>query len=105
MTPLHQQMIDAMRQHGFSVRTHQSYLYAVNDLARHYRRSPEQLSVDELQDYFKHLVIERSLSGAMCRVYFHAVRFFYLQVLKLSITHIFVKYSARGADVGVFRTF
>ncbi len=82
MTPLRQQMIDAMRQRGFSVRTHQSYLSAVSDLARHYGRSPEQLSVDELQDYFKHLVIERSLSGATCRVYFHAVRFLYLQVLK-----------------------
>ena len=81
MTPLRQPMIDAMRQRGFSVRTHQSYLSAVSDLARHYRRSPEQLSVDELQDYFKHLVIERSLSGATCRVYFHAVRFLYLQVL------------------------
>ena len=82
MTPLRQQMIDAMRQRGFSVRTHQSYLAAVSDLAHYYRRSPAELSVDELQAYFKYLALERELSGASCRLYLHALRFFYLQVLK-----------------------
>ncbi len=82
MTPLRQQMIEAMQQRGFSVRTHQSYLAAVSDLARYYRRSPAQLNVDELQDYFKYLVVERGLSGASCRLYLNAVRFLYLQVLK-----------------------
>jgi len=82
MTPLRQQMIDAMRQRGFAARTHQSYLAAVRDLARYYRRSPAELSVDELQSYFKYLALERELSGASCRLYLNAVRFLYLQVLK-----------------------
>ena len=82
MTPLRQQMIDAMRQRGFSPRTHKSYLAAVSDLARYYRRSPAKLSVEELQSYFKHLALERELSGASCRLYLNALRFFYLQVLK-----------------------
>jgi integrase len=82
MTALRQQMIDAMRQRGFSVRTHQSYLSAVSHLARHYGRAPDRLSLDELRAYFKHLAIERALSGASCRLHLHAVRFFYLQVLK-----------------------
>ena len=30
--------------HGFSVRTHESYLRAVTDLARYYRRSPDTLN-------------------------------------------------------------
>jgi integrase/recombinase XerD len=84
MTPLRQQMIEAMRQRGFSVRTHQSYLAAVSDLARYHGRSPAQLSVDELQTYFRYLALERKLSGASCRLYLNAVRFFYLQVLKWS---------------------
>jgi len=75
-------MIDAMRQRGFSVRTHQSYLAAVSDLARYYRRCPARLSVDELQAYFKYLALERGLSGASCRLYLNAARFFYLQVVK-----------------------
>jgi site-specific recombinase XerD len=75
-------MIEAMQQRGFSLRTHQSYLAAVSDLARYYHRSPAQLSLDDLQAYFKYLAIERSLSGASCRLYLNAVRFLYLQVLK-----------------------
>src|SRR5690554_2360835 len=81
MTPLRQTMIQAMCQHGFSPRTQHSYLYVVTALARYYRRSPDQLEVDDLQAYFNYLVQERSLSPASCRVYLHGIRFLYLQVL------------------------
>jgi len=43
MTALPQQMISAMRQRGFAIRTHQSYLYAVQDLARYFHQPPDQL--------------------------------------------------------------
>lgn len=82
MTLLRQQMIAAMRQRGFSERTHKSYLAAVTALARYYRRSPAQLSVPELQAYFNYLAQERELSGASCRLYLNGIRFLYLQVLK-----------------------
>jgi integrase len=81
MTPLRQQMIDAMQLRGFAVRTHKSYLSAVTDLARHYRRSPDRLSIEEIQAYFMYLAKERGLSGASCRLYLNAIRFLYLQVL------------------------
>ena len=81
MTPLRQTMIQAMCQHGFSPRTQQSYLYVVTALARYYRRSPDQLQVDDLQAYFNYLIQERSLSPASCRLYLHGIRFLYLQVL------------------------
>ncbi len=83
MTPLRQQMIDAMTVRGFSPRTHQSYLYCVTDLARHFKRSPEHITLKEIQNYFLYLVKERQLSDASCRVYLHAIRFLYLKVLKL----------------------
>ncbi len=82
MTPLRQKMIDAMRVRGFSMRTHQSYLAAVTELARYTHRSPDQLKVEELQVFFKYLAIERELSGASCRLYLNAIRFLYLQVLE-----------------------
>lgn len=75
-------MIGAMRQRGFSIRTHQSYLAAVRDLARYYRRSPDAITVDELQVFFNHLAQERNLSPASCRLYLNGIRFLYLQVLK-----------------------
>ncbi len=51
MTRLRQQMIDAMRQRGYSVRTHQAYLAAVTSWAAYYHWSPDRLSVQEIKDY------------------------------------------------------
>ncbi|AKH20887.1 integrase [Sedimenticola thiotaurini] len=81
MTSLRQQMIEAMQQHGFSPRTHECYLRAVTDLARFSHRSPDQLTTDDLQAYFAHLVRERQLANASCRLYLNGIRFFYLKVL------------------------
>ncbi len=81
MTKLRQAMIDAMVVRGFSTRTHRSYLDAVAGLAMHYHRSPNQLSTDEIQRYFLHLVKDRHLSPATCRVVLNGIRFFYNEVL------------------------
>ena len=81
MTKLRQQMIEAMRQRGYSVRTHQAYIAAVRGLAGYYHRSPDRLSVEEVKEYFRHLAVERGLSGSSCRQHLHAARFFYQQVL------------------------
>jgi site-specific recombinase XerD len=75
-------MIEAMQQRGFSERTHEAYLYAVSELARYFGRSPSALGIDELQAFFKHLAVERCLSGSSCRVYLHGIRFLYLHVLQ-----------------------
>jgi site-specific recombinase XerD len=82
MTPLRQAMVKAMRQRGFSNRTHKSYLGAVQALAKYYHQSPDQLSRADLQRYFEYLVQQRSLSGATCRLYLNGIRFLYLQVLQ-----------------------
>ena len=71
MTALRQKMIAAMRQRGFAQRTHTTYLMVVTDLARYFHRSPDTLSTDDLQHFFNHLVQERGLSAASCRVYLH----------------------------------
>ena len=81
MTILRQQMIEAMQQRGFAKVTHESYLRAVTDLARYTRRSPDQLAVDDIKAYFGHLVRERDLASASCRLYLNGIRFLYLQVL------------------------
>lgn len=81
MTPLRQAMIDAMQQRGFSVRTHRSYLYAVEGLAAYYRRSPDQLANDDIQEYFEYLVQQRDLAPATCRLMLNGVVFLFRQVL------------------------
>jgi hypothetical protein len=49
--------------------------------ARHYHRSPDTLSLEEIERYFVHLATQRHLSGASCRLFLNGVRFLYLQVL------------------------
>ena len=81
MTQLRQKMIGAMRQRGFSPRTHESYLYAVNGLSRYWRVSPDRLTADQIQQYLEYLVQERGLAPASCRLQKNGIRFFYLHVL------------------------
>ena len=79
--PLYQKMLDAMQLRGFSPRTEQSYQIAITGLARYYQRPPNQISIEEIQQYFLYLVKERQLAPASCHVYLNGIRFFYLQVL------------------------
>ena len=51
MIPLRQRMITAMQMHGYSPRTHESYLAAGRGLAKYTHRSPESLSHDDLRAY------------------------------------------------------
>ena len=81
MTKLRQAMIDAMLVRGFAVRTHESYLSAVEGLANYYHRSPERLDTGEIQDYFLYLVKERHLAPASCRLSLNGIRFLYQEVL------------------------
>jgi integrase/recombinase XerD len=81
MRPLRQSMITAMQMHGFSPRTHESYLAAVYALAKFTRRAPDTLSHADLTRYFEHLVLERHLAPASVRLSYNGIRFLYLQVL------------------------
>lgn len=81
MTPLRQKMIDAMLVRGFANRTQQSYIDAVNQIAKYYNQSPEGLDSEQIQAWFLYLVKQRQLSPATCRLYLNAIRFLYLQVL------------------------
>jgi site-specific recombinase XerD len=75
-------MIDAMLVRGFAARTQQSYLGAVEALARYYRRSPAQLSDEDVQAYFLYLVKERQLAPASCRLHLNGIVFLFRAVLK-----------------------
>ena len=81
MTPLRQQMIDAMLQCDLSIATLKSYLYAVSGLARYFNQSPEHLRQGQIQGYFNYLVRERNLSAASCRQHLNTIRFLYLSWL------------------------
>lgn len=99
MTSLRQQMIDAMAQRGFSNRTHETYLGAINKMALYFHQPPDQLEVKQLQQYFVYLVKERGLSGATCRLYLNAIRFLYLNVLQWPEFNVPIHYPKKAQKI------
>ena len=81
MTPLRQRMLDAMTVRGLAERTKECYTDAVARLARHYHRSPDQLSPPEIEAYLLHLVKDRKLSYSSVNHAASASRFLFETVL------------------------
>ena len=81
MTPLRQRMIREMQLRQFAKRTVESYVDAVVGLAQHFRRSPDQLALEEVRSYLHHLLVERQLAQGTCNLRAAAITFLYREVL------------------------
>jgi integrase/recombinase XerD len=62
MTPLRQQMHDAMLVRGLAERTRQAYTEAVAKLAVFYHQSPANLAPEQVEAWLLHLIRDRKLS-------------------------------------------
>jgi integrase/recombinase XerD len=82
MTPLRQALIDECKIRGYSERTRDSYLYAVTQLAKYYHQSPDTVSDEQLEQYFRSLSLERGLSSATIHLQLNGIHFLYRYVLK-----------------------
>jgi len=80
MGALREKMIEEIRLRNFSPRTEQSYVAAMVGLVKHYHRSPDQLTQDEIRSYLLHLK-ERGLSPSSRNVAISGMKFFYHQIL------------------------
>lgn len=81
MTTLRQRLIDELELRGMSRSTQESYVGIVSMLARHYQRSPDLISDEELRAYLLHLKRERHNGVSTLIVAVSALRFFYHHVL------------------------
>jgi len=82
MTPLRQQMSEAMVLRGLALRTQEAYLAAVFALAKFYRRPPDTLTTEQLQAYLLHLITEKKLAYSSVNQASCAFRFLYGSVLR-----------------------
>jgi len=82
MTPLRKRFYEDMQLHGLAARTQESYVQAVQGLARHYKRSPDLLSDEEIRGFFLHLINERKSSASTLTIYFSGIKLFYEKTLK-----------------------
>ena len=81
MTPLRQQMIRELELHRKAPDTIEAYVCAVAQLAAHYGRSPETISVAEVRDFLHHLITVRKLASSSVNQKAAGIRFFYQHVL------------------------
>lgn len=81
MYPLRAQMIEQLQLHRKAPGTQDLYVKAIYGLTAHYKRSPDQLSPQEIQRYLHHLLTKRQLAWSTCNVVAAAIRFFYVDTL------------------------
>jgi integrase/recombinase XerD len=81
MTALRQRMLEAMQLRGLSPKTQESYLRAVRQLAEHFARSPEQISPEELRQFFLFLRNDKRASRSTMTIALCGLKFFYDYVL------------------------
>jgi len=81
MSALRQKMIEDMQLHGFAERTQEAYLSAVLQLAKHYRKSPDQINEEELRGYFLFLKNEKHAARSTCTIALCGIKFFYEHTL------------------------
>jgi site-specific recombinase XerD len=82
-------MIEEMKLRNFSPRTQQSYLAAMIGLVKHYRRSPDELTQEEIRTYLLHLE-KRGLSSSSRNVAISGMKFFYHQMLGWNDKQLFI---------------
>ena len=81
MTELRCRMMADMKLYGLAPGTQKVYVKAVQRLAGHYRRSPDQLSEQQLRDYFTYLVEEKRVPSSTLRTEIFGVKFLFDKTL------------------------
>ena len=82
MNKLRDQMLVDLQLSGAKPNTQRSYLREVDNLAKYFHRSPEELGEAELKEYLLYMIKERHLSEGTFRFYVAALKFFYRTTLK-----------------------
>jgi integrase/recombinase XerD len=82
MSFLRNRFLEDMQLHGFSPQTQRLYLCAVRSLAKHFGKSPDLISEEELRQYFLHLTLERHCARSTVTVALCSIKFFFQRTLQ-----------------------
>jgi integrase/recombinase XerD len=82
MTALRRRMREDLQLRGLAPTTQQCYLEAVKHLAQYYRRAPDQISEEEIRQYFLYLITEKKVAESTLRIHLYGIRFFYERTLQ-----------------------
>lgn len=79
---LYKRMSEDLHLGGMSKRTHEGYLRAIRQLADFCRLSPDQITEDQLREFFLHLKNNRKFASGSLRVAYSGIKFFYTRTCK-----------------------
>jgi len=81
MNALRARMIEDLQLHGLSKRTQALYVQAVRQLAEYYRKPPDQITEEELRQYFLYLSNVKKISTSTLTIALCGIKFFYERTL------------------------
>ncbi len=84
MTPLRQRMLEDMQLRGLSPKTQRCYVFAVQQFAQHFGKSPALITEDELRQYFLYLTTEKRVSPSTTTIALCAIKFLFERTLQRS---------------------
>src|SRR6059036_2570653 len=86
MTALRTRFIEDMQLHGYSPKTQSCYVGSVCGLAKHYHKSPDQISEEELRRYFLFLTLEKKVARATATIALCGIKFLFQNTLQRNWT-------------------
>jgi site-specific recombinase XerD len=75
-------MLEELQRRNYSQRTIESYLHAVEDFARHFGKSPDQLNQEHIRQYRLYLIEDRKFATNTIVARVAALRFFFVKTLR-----------------------
>ncbi len=81
-TLLRQRMIEDLQLRSLAESTQENYVRAVRQLAEHYDKPPDEITEEELRQYFLYLKNVKRASNSTCTVALCGIKFFYQHSLK-----------------------
>jgi integrase/recombinase XerD len=81
MTHLRKMMLEELERRNFAETTKQCYIQAVEELARYFKRPPDQLGPEHIREFQAHLFTKRRLAPNTVNQRLAALRFFFIKTL------------------------
>ena len=82
MTELRKRMIECLQLRGLSERTQESYVRAVRQLSEHYHKSPDQITEEELRQYFLFIKNVKQYARGSSTIAICGIKFFFERTLE-----------------------
>lgn len=81
MTTRRRRLLEDLQLRGLAPKPQPCDLQAVKQLAQHDRQAPDQISKEELRQYFLYLLNEQQVAASTLRIHLYGIRVFYERTL------------------------